>query len=44
MYAPGEIEEEIRQQREQYGIEIPDPTWDQITAIAAELEVDMPVL
>ena len=44
VYAPGEIEEEIRQQREQYGIEIPEPTWDQITAIAAELEVDMPVL
>ena len=44
VYAPGEIEEEIRRQRENNGIEIPEPTWDQITAIAAELKVNVPVL
>jgi LDH2 family malate/lactate/ureidoglycolate dehydrogenase len=42
IYAPGEIEEETRQRRLQDGIEIPDPTWAEIGALAAELGVEIP--
>ena len=42
VYAPGEIEEECRQKRLRDGIEIPEPTWEQIAAIAAELGVEVP--
>jgi uncharacterized oxidoreductase len=42
IYAPGEIEEETHQHRLREGIEIPEPTWAEIGAVAAELGVDMP--
>lgn len=42
VYAPGEIEEEIRRQRLRDGIDIPDPTWAEIGNTAAELGVSMP--
>lgn len=42
IYAPGEIEEETRQQRQAEGIEIPAPTWEEIGKVAAEMGVEMP--
>ena len=42
VYAPGEIEEEIRQQRLREGIEVPESTWRDIAAMAGELSVAMP--
>jgi uncharacterized oxidoreductase len=42
IYAPGEIEEEVRAQRLRDGIYIPEPTWKEIEAAAAELGVPVP--
>jgi uncharacterized oxidoreductase len=42
IYVPGEIEEETRQRRSQDGLPIEDATWEQITAVAAELGVAVP--
>ena len=42
IYAPGEIEEETRQQRLAEGIEVPEQTWQNLTTAAAELGVSMP--
>ncbi len=39
IYAPGEKEEEIRLERLRQGIELPEPTWQELVAIAAELNV-----
>ena len=44
IYVPGEIEEEPRQRRSQDGLPIEDTTWEQITAVAAELGVAVPTL
>ncbi|MBI4551181.1 MAG: Ldh family oxidoreductase [Candidatus Latescibacteria bacterium] len=44
VYAPGEIEEEVRQRRLRDGIDIPEPTWAEISAVAAELGVPMPAV
>ena len=44
VYAPGEIEQEIRGRRERDGIEIPEPTWNQITATAGDLQVQVPAI
>lgn len=44
IYVPGEIEEETRQRRSQDGLPIEDTTWEQITAVAAELGVAVPTL
>jgi uncharacterized oxidoreductase len=44
VYAPGQIEQEIRQQRLVQGIEIPAPTWEELGKVAAELGVEMPAL
>ena len=44
VYAPGEIEEECRQKRLRDGIEVPEPTWEQIVATAAELGVEVPAV
>jgi LDH2 family malate/lactate/ureidoglycolate dehydrogenase len=44
VYAPGEIEEEIREQRLRDGIFIPEPTWEEITRTAHELGVPMPAV
>jgi LDH2 family malate/lactate/ureidoglycolate dehydrogenase len=44
IYAPGEIEEETRAARLRNGIEIPEPTWDAIGEVAAEMGVAMPEL
>ncbi len=44
VYAPGEIEEDVRQQRLAEGIYIPDKTWNTISETAAGLGVDMPVI
>ncbi len=44
VYAPGEIEEETRQRRLTEGIDIPEPTWAAIGAVAGELSVRMPGL
>jgi uncharacterized oxidoreductase len=41
VYAPGEIEEETRTRRQQEGIEIPEPTWAEISAVAKELGVEI---
>lgn len=38
---PGEPEEEARVDRREHGIDIPDPTWQRIVDLAAELEVDL---
>jgi uncharacterized oxidoreductase len=40
--APGEIEEEIRSKRLRDGIDVPEPTWVQIQAVAKELGVALP--
>jgi uncharacterized oxidoreductase len=42
IYAPGEIEQETRTQRMATGIELPQPVWDSISEVAAELHVEMP--
>jgi len=42
IYAPGEIEEERRRQREKDGIFIEDSTWQKILETAAELKVTKP--
>ncbi len=42
IYAPGEKEEETRQQRLQEGIELPQPTWKELSTVAVELGVSMP--
>lgn len=42
VYAPGEIEEEIRAQRLKDGIFIPEPTWQEIRDAATELGVPIP--
>ncbi len=44
IYVPGEIEDEMRRQREANGIEIEDTTWDELTSTAAELNVAVPSL
>ena len=44
IYAPGEIEEESRQRRLTEGIEIPEPTWQDIAGVAAELGVATPAV
>jgi LDH2 family malate/lactate/ureidoglycolate dehydrogenase len=41
---PGEIAEETRAQRLREGIDVPDPTWAQIVAIAGELGVPAPAV
>lgn len=40
--APGEIEEATRQRRLRDGIEVPEPTWAEIIALAQELGVPAP--
>jgi uncharacterized oxidoreductase len=42
IYLPGEIEEEIRQQREAEGISIEDSTWSEILAAAQSVNVPAP--
>lgn len=42
IYVPGEIETEIRRQREANGIVLEDVVWAQITALAQELGVTVP--
>ena len=42
LYAPGEIEEETHRRRSKTGIEIPSPTWLEITKEANALGVTMP--
>jgi uncharacterized oxidoreductase len=44
IYAPGEIEQEVRAARLADGIDLPEPTWDAIADVAAELGVPMPSL
>lgn len=44
VYAPGEIEEETRATRLAQGIELPQPVWDSIGEVAAEMGVEMPAL
>lgn len=44
IYLPGEIEDEIQQQRKQHGIPIEDATWDALQQNAADLGVPIPVL
>ena len=44
VYAPGEIEEETRVARLAAGIDLPQPVWDSIGEVAAELGVAMPTL
>lgn len=41
VYAPGEKEEEVRQQRLQEGIELPEASWQELSAIAADCGVAM---
>ena len=41
---PGEIEEETRVARLAAGIDLPQPVWDSIGEVAAELGVAMPTL
>ncbi len=42
VYAPGELEEQTRKRRLQHGIDVPEPTWAEITEIADRLNVPMP--
>jgi LDH2 family malate/lactate/ureidoglycolate dehydrogenase len=42
IYLPGEIEEEKRRQREAEGVFVEDSTWQDILAVAAELNVAKP--
>ena len=44
VYAPGEIEQETRQQRLAEGLELPQPVWDSIGEVAAEMGVEVPGL
>ena len=42
VYAPGEMEEQVRKRRLQEGIDVPEPTWAEIGEIADRLGVAMP--
>jgi LDH2 family malate/lactate/ureidoglycolate dehydrogenase len=42
--APGDLEVETRTRRLRDGIDVPDPTWEQILAVAAELGVAVPAM
>ncbi len=44
IYAPGDIEEERREERLRDGITIPDPTWQEIVETAGELGVSVPTI
>ena len=44
IYVPGEIEDEIMQQRIQAGLNIEDETWEALSKNAQDLNVDVPTL
>jgi uncharacterized oxidoreductase len=44
IYLPGEIEEEIRQQREAEGITLEESTWEGIVAAAKSVNVPVPAI
>ena len=44
VYAPGEIEEETQRRRLKDGIDLPESTWAEITAVAKELDVKVPAV
>jgi LDH2 family malate/lactate/ureidoglycolate dehydrogenase len=44
VYAPGEIEQEIKARLLVDGIDLPQPTWEELGTVAAELGVEMPQL
>ena len=44
IYAPGEIEEETRQQRMVSGIDLPEMVWEKIAEVADEMNVTMPLI
>ena len=44
VYAPGELEQKTRARLLVEGIDLPQPTWDEIGKVAAELGVEMPAL
>ena len=44
VYAPGEIEEETQRRRLKDGIDLPESTWAEITAVAKELNVTVPAV
>lgn len=44
IYAPGEIEEEVKSRLEREGIPIPESTWIEIKEIAEQLSVDLPII
>ena len=44
VYAPGDLEQKIRARLLVEGIDLPQPTWNEIGKVAAELGVEMPVL
>ena len=44
IYAPGEVEEEVKSRLELEGIAIPESTWTEIKEIAEQLSVDIPTI
>ncbi|MBQ38100.1 MAG: malate dehydrogenase, partial [Gemmatimonadaceae bacterium] len=44
IYAPGEIEQETRATRLVEGIDLPQPVWESICEVAAEMGVEIPTL
>ena len=44
VYAPGQLEERVKERRLREGIDVPEPTWDEITEIAGRLGVSVPAV
>ena len=44
VYAPGQLEERVKEHRLREGIDVPEPTWDEITEIAGRLGVSVPAV